>query len=512
MAELNQKLEQKLLQKLSPQQIQLIKLLEVPIVELEQRIKKEIEENPALEDSNDNEDDMSMMKDDADSDNSENDTTDDDFDDDYDSYDDDAPTDNPDDEFSIEDYIEDDDIPNYKLKDNNYGEETERAHSFYSVGKTFQEHLASQLSVLELNEEKYLIANYIIGSIDESGYLRRDLNSVTSDLLLLYNISVETELVTQVLDMIQDELDPPGIAARDLQESLLLQVKRKLKDNENDEVLNTAYTVLADYFDIFSKKHYEKIKNKLGIDDDHLRNVVKEVLKLNPKPGNAYSAQVKQNMFQIVPDFVLMNYDDELLLTLNSINVPALRINKDFENILKSYNESNEKQRKEKEAVTFIKQKLDSAKWFIEAIKQRQNTLLNTMEAILSYQKDFFLTGDETKLKPMILKDIAERTNLDISTISRVANSKYIQTPYGIFPLKYFFSEGMENAEGEEVSTRKIKKILSEAIEKEDKKKPLTDEKLAKLLQDKGYRIARRTVAKYREQMGILVARLRKKI
>lgn len=510
MPELNQKLEHKLLQKLSPQQIQLIKLLEVPIVELEQRIKKEIEDNPALEDSVDEEEELNLRKEEKEE--KENADKEDEevaseFEDEEDYQ-----VDNADDEFSVEDYIEDDEIPNYKLKDNNYGEATESAQTFYSAGKTFQEFLENQLSVLELDAQGQKIAKYIIGNIDESGYIRREANSIVNDLLLLYNISVTVEQVNDILELIQQELEPAGIGARNLQECLILQIKRKLKKNENDETLNNVYTILTEYFDIFSKKHYNKIKNKLSINDDELRNVVNEVLKLNPKPGNAYSIQSKQNPLQIVPDFVLRSYDDELVLSLNSVNVPSLRISKNFENILKSYNESDKKKKKNKEAVTFVKQKLDSAKWFIDAIKQRQNTLIKTMNAILNYQKEFFVTGDETKLKPMILKDIAEKTNLDISTISRVANSKYIQTPYGIFPLKYFFSEGMENNKGEEVSTRKIKKILKQAIDNENKKKPLTDEKLAKLLQDKGFKIARRTVAKYREQMGILVARLRKKI
>lgn len=507
MAELNQKLEHKLLQKLSPQQIQLIKLLEVPIIELEQRIKKEIEENPALEDNSVNTEEENIV-----SKNEESETKDNEFEDYDNPIQEELPEKNTDDEFSVEDYIEDDEIPAYKLKDNNYGEETDRAQTFYSEGSSFHEFLDAQLSELELDEQKDLIAGYIIGSLDEAGYLRRELMSITSDLLLLHNISVGHDEVYEVLKLIQEELDPPGIAARNLKECLLLQLKRKLKDNENDEILNITYTIIADYFDTFSKKHYLKIKSKLNIEDDELREIVKEVLKLNPKPGNAYSIQNKQNFLQIVPDFVLKSFDDELTLTLNSVNVPTLRINKDFENILKTFNEGSKSKKKEKDTVVFVKQKLDSAKWFIEAIKQRQNTLLNTMNAILTYQKEFFITGEETRLKPMILKDIAEKTNLDISTISRVANSKYIQTPYGIFPLKYFFSEGMENDKGEEVSTRKIKKILKEAIAEENKKKPLTDEKLAKLLQEKGYKIARRTVAKYREQMGILVARLRKKI
>jgi len=484
MADFNQRLEYKLLQKLSPQQIQLIKLLEVPIIELEQRIKKEIEENPALDESSTTSDDEIISKKEDEDDEFEKDNEIEEYDN---PKEEEIPADNPDDEFSVDDYVEDDEIPAYKLKDNNYSEETDSAQTFYSVGKSFHEFLDAQLSVLELDQTTDLIAGYIIGSLDEAGYLRREVLSIASDFLLLHNIEITTDQVEEVLHLIQNEIDPPGVGARDLRESLLLQLQRKLKNNENDEILNISYTIIADYFDIFAKKHYQKIKNKLDIDDDQLRDVVKEVLKLNPKPGNVYSVQSKQNMLQIVPDFVMKNLDNELTLSLNSVNVPILRINKSFENILKTYNEKTTKnKKKDKDTVTFVKQKLDSAKWFIEAIKQRQNTLLSTMNAILVYQKEFFVTGDETTLKPMILKDIAEQTNLDISTISRVANSKYIQTPYGIFPLKYFFSEGMENAKGEEVSTRKIKNILKGAIEEEDKKKPLTDEKLAKLLQEKG--------------------------
>lgn len=508
MPEINQKLEQKLLQKLSPQQIQLIKLLEVPILELEQRIKKEIEDNPALEEGVDDEDEFPQKSDDDIVDD------DDDFNEDIESTTEiDEIELRKEEEISVDDYYDDDETPDYKLKDNNYAEETESAQTFYSVGDTFQEYLYSQLFELEFKGKNEKISEYIIGNFDESGYLRRDVNSIVNDLLFLFNISVTENEVVEVLDLIQQEIEPAGIGARNLKECLLLQISRKLKDSPDNDVLKLSYTILNDYFDIFSKKHYDKIKAKLDIDDDQLRDVISVIIKLNPKPGNSYSAQAKKNIWQIVPDFVLQLRDGIPIIELNSMNVPPIRVNRTYENMVQGFNEnSNIPIYKDKAAVTFVKQKLDSAKWFIDAIKQRQNTLQRTMHSILVYQLDFFKTGDETKLKPMILKDIAEKTGLDISTISRVANSKYIQTPFGIYPLKFFFSEGMENDQGEEVSTRKIKKILKEAIEIEDKKKPLTDEKLAQVLQEKGFKIARRTVAKYREQMDILVARLRREI
>ncbi len=508
MTVINQKLEQKQIQKLSPQQIQLIKLLEVPIIELEQRIKKEIEENPALEESKELDEETP---------NNESEDSDLEYEEENDKnreteFENDSYTNNEE-EYTFDDYYgEEDEMPNYKLKDNNYAEDTDIPQNYYSVGSSFQEYMYEQLSDLELNENDLVVAEYLIGSLDESGYLRRDVVSIKNDLILFYNTDVQVEKIEKVLFLMQEQLEPAGVMARNLQESLILQVKRKLYDDENNDTLNNVLTILTDFFDEFSKKHYDKITNKLDLDNDQMRDVIKEIIKLNPKPGNAYSPQNKKNIYQIVPDFVLHNYDDELIITLNSLNIPPLRISKTYEGMLKTFQSDKESVKRNKETINFVKNKLDSAKWFIDAIKQRQNTLLNTMESILKYQLEFFKTGDESKLNPMILKDIAEKTNLDISTISRVANSKYIQTPFGIYPLKFFFSEGMENSDGEEVSTRKIKKILKEAIEQEDKNKPLTDEKLAKLLQDKGYLIARRTVAKYREQMGILVARLRKKI
>ncbi len=486
---INQRLEHKLLQKLSPQQIQLIKLLEVPIMELEQRIKKEIEENPVLEEG---------KKDDPDE---------------IDSNNDEAESNEYDEEFSVSDYIEDDEVPTYKLKSNNYAESKDNMEGAYSESSSFREHMLSQLNLVKLKKSEKQIAEYIIGNIDEIGYLRRELNSIVDDLAFTQNIEVTEQQVERTLKIIQN-FEPSGIGARGLQECLLLQVKNRLKHTKtNKRVLELTITILEDYFEEFSKKHYQKILNKLSMDSDDLKFVVEQFLKLNPKPGNAYTHQFKKNSQQITPDFVLHEVNNEMVLSLNASNVPPLYINSTYENMLKAYSEKKKKyNKKDKDTITFVKQKLDSAKWFIDAIKQRQSTLLLTMHAILKYQEKYFKSGDEINLRPMILKDIAKRTNLDISTISRVANSKYIQTQYGIFSLKFFFSEGIETQEGVEVSTREIKKILKEAIENENKKKPLTDEKLAKILQDKGYKIARRTVAKYREQMNILVARLRKEL
>ncbi len=488
---INQRLEQKLLQKLSPQQIQLIKLLEVPVMELEQRIMKEIEENPVLEEG----------------------ISEDPYDSELESNNEDEKETEYEEEFSVDDYIEDDEIPTYKLTSNNYAAEKDSMDGTYSESSSFREHMLVQLNLLNLTKEEQSIAEYIIGNIDDTGYLRRELESIVNDMVFSQNIFIEDKTAEKVLRIIQ-KFDPPGIGARNLQECLLLQIRYKLRTTRKDKkILKLCYIVINDYFEEFSKKHYDKILNKLNMDRQDLKLIVEEVLKLNPKPGNSYTHRFKKNSQQITPDFLLHEVNNEIVLSLNSPHIPPLHINSTYENMLKAYSEKNKRHtKKEKDTITFVKQKLDSAKWFIDAIKQRQNTLLLTMHAILTYQKKYFATGDEIKLKPMILKDIAKKTNLDISTISRVANSKYIQTQFGIFPLKYFFSEGIETNEGVEVSTREIKKILKQAIEKENKKKPLTDEKLAKILQDKGYKIARRTVAKYREQMNILVARLRKEL
>jgi RNA polymerase sigma-54 factor len=484
---LKQKLQQKLLQKLSPQQIQMIKLLEIPAMLLEQRIKKELEENPVLEEGVDKEIDKQE----------EEDVVDDTFEDNTE-------------EFSLSDYLDEDDIPSYRLTTSNYSKDVEKnAEIPFSVGSSFHEHLKSQMGLQSLTEEEEELAKYIIGNIDEDGYLRRRLESIVDDLAFLQNIKTSEEELLNILRIVQD-FEPPGVGARDLQECLLLQIERK---DQDDPVKKRAREILKYYFQEFTKKHYEKIEERLNLADGELKEAINEILKLNPKPGGSVNDPHSKLFHQIVPDFVLENRDGKFELLLNSKNVPDLRVSRTYAEMLKSFKAQKDKPSKnEKEAISFVKQKLDSAKWFIDAIRQRQATLLITMNAILSYQEEYFNEGDETKLKPMILKDIAEMTGMDISTISRVANSKYIQTHFGIFPLKYFFSEGMQKESGEEVSTREIKTILMECIDKEDKKKPLNDEKLGAILKEKGYQIARRTVAKYREQLKISVARLRKEL
>ncbi|MCF6365484.1 MAG: RNA polymerase factor sigma-54 [Bacteroidales bacterium] len=480
-----------MLQRLSPQQIQLIKLLELPALQLEQRIKKEIEENPVLEEGNSEEE---YLKEEASPDKEE-------------------PEKEYDDEFSIDDYINDDDIPSYKLNTNNYSKDDKVIDIPYSEGFSLQEHLLEQLSLQKLTEKEEFFARYLIGSLDESGYLRREADAIVDDLAFSQNITTTVEELEIALKIIQD-LDPTGIGARSLQESLLLQIEKKIASNENNlKVLENAHKILKDYFDEFSKKHYSKIIKRLDISSNDVKDAIGIIVKLNPKPGGNFSSSLNKTAQQITPDFILKIIDGEPIISLNSKNIPPLRVSRTYAEMLKGMKEQKEKPTKsEKQAVGFVKQKLDSAKWFIEAIKQRQNTLLSTINAIIGFQAEYFIGGDETKLRPMILKDIADLTNLDISTISRVANSKYIQTHFGILPLKFFFSEGMETQDGETVSTREIKRILQECIDSEDKKKPLTDEKLAQILQEKGYKIARRTVAKYREQLDILVARLRKEL
>ncbi len=488
---LKQNLSQKLLQRLSPQQIQLIKLLELPTVQLEQRIKKEIEENPVLEEGHPQEEENSEeLKNEPEE--HENEYTD---------------------EFSVEDYIpDDDDIPNYKLATNNYSKDDKVYEIPLSEGFSLQEHLTEQLRLKKLTEKEYLLTEYLIGSLDEAGYLRRDIDAIVDDLAFSQNISTTEEEIEDALKIVQD-LDPPGVGARNLQETLILQIIKKFSSHSDEFIVKTAKNILENFFEEFSKKHYSKIEKRLGISSEELKKVVDFILKLNPKPGSNYSSAINRAAPQITPDFILKVIDGEPIISLNSKNIPPLRVSRTYEEMLRGMKEGKSKQTKsEKQAVGFMKQKLDSAKWFIDAVKQRQNTLLLTINAIIGFQKEYFIDGDETKLRPMILKDIADLTGLDISTISRVANSKYIQTHFGIFPLKFFFSEGMETQDGETVSTREIKKILQECIDNEDKKRPLTDEKLAQILQEKGYRIARRTVAKYREQLDILVARLRKEL
>lgn len=483
---LKQRLQQKLLQKLSPQQIQVIKLLELPTLQLEQRIKKEMEENPTLEegpDSLENAEQEEVLNDDN--------------------------VDHNDEEFTLEDYLNDEDIPSYKLNANNYSKDDKREEIPFSGGVSFHEHLESQLGLRVLDEKQYELGMYLIGNIDDDGYLRRKLTAIADDIAFAMGIETNEDELEQVLYVIHD-FDPVGVGARDLQECLLIQISAK--DQTIPEVAN-ARKIVKYHFDEFTRKHYDKIASRLDLEDDELRDAIDEILKLNPKPGGSFYDPSNRTVQHIIPDFILDFNDGEFSLSLNARNVPDLRISREYSDMLESYaaNRSNAS-RQEKDAMVFVKQKIDSARWFIDAIRQRHNTLLGTMEAIIEYQREFFKEGDETRLKPMILKDIAEVTGLDISTISRVANSKYIQTHFGIFPLKYFFSEGMQTDSGEEVSTKEIKKILQDCIDAEEKRKPLTDEKLMKILQDKGYPIARRTVAKYREQLGIPVARLRKEL
>lgn len=487
---LKQSLQQKLLQKLSPQQIQVIKLLEVPTIQLEQRIKKELEENPALEEGDEYDDEIKDDNNDIEGD--ENEENDDD---------------NSQDEFSLEDYIEDDETPAYKLATNNYSADDERKEIPFSIGSTFHENLESQIDFLFLTEEQKILAKYIIGNIDDDGYLRREIESIVDDLAFSQNITTTDFEIRHLLDIIQ-QLDPPGVGARDLKECLALQIKRKPK---GDRIIKLTCDIICDYFEEFTKKHYDKIIKKLNISEDDLKLVIAEIVKLNPKPGSSFSDPLNKSNNHIIPDFIIEENDGELNITLNSRNVPELKVSRKYIEMLTEY-QGKKNDKNKKEAVAFVKQKIDSAKWFIDALVQRQHTLLGTMEAIVNYQYDYFLDGDETKLRPMILKDIADVTGLDISTISRVANSKYVQTHFGIVSLKYFFSEAMQTDTGEEVSSREIKKILQDCIEVEDKKSPLTDDKLANILQEKGYHIARRTVAKYREQLNIPVGRLRKEL
>ena len=515
----------KLIQKLSPQQIQLIKLLEIPTMELEQRIKREIEENPVLEEgsadddadsdineptiendikddyaSDDARDKSASDGDDTGSDSVSDDdlvTTDDDMMDDYieDSYDEKV------DEYSPDDYYDDDEIPNYRLEANNYSDDDNKAEIPYTQATSLHETLLSQLGLGVLNEEETLLAEYIIGNIDDDGYLRRDLESIVDDIAFTAGVETTEKELQKLLTIIQD-FDPAGVGARDIKECLMIQIVKKYKNGQGNKiVLKTAYKILKDHFQEFTKKHYPKIASKLDVDEATLKQAVDEISHLNPKPGSIYSTMLSKNSQHITPDFILEDKEGQLILNLNSKNIPELRVNKTYSDMVETM---SKKKGNAKD--------MDSAKWFIEAIRQRQNTLMSTMHAIIEFQKEYFEEGDETKLKPMILKDIAERTGFDISTISRVANSKYIQTHFGIFPLKFFFSEAMKTQDGDEVSTREIKKILKECIDGESKSRPLTDEKLAKILQKRGYQIARRTVAKYREQMNILVARLRKKL
>jgi RNA polymerase sigma-54 factor len=484
---LKQRLQQKLLQKLSPQQIQMIKLLEVPTLQIEQRIKKELEENPALEEGAEEDEVHTEQEEDEQFEDKDKDQE----------------------EFTLDDYIEDDDIPDYRLQDKNYSkDEDKRSEIPFSVGFSFHEHLESQLGLRDLTEKQKVLGEYIIGNIDEDGYLRRELANIVDDLAFLQNIETTEAELEEVLNVIQD-LEPAGVGARSLRECLMLQIEKR---GNSVPSLKIAYTILDLYFEEFTKRHYDKIIGRLGISENALKAAIDEVLKLNPKPGGVYSDPFSKTSQPIIPDFILELSEDGFDLHLNSRNLPELRLSNAYSEMLHSYSRDKSQKKEMKDAALFVKQKIDSAKWFIDAIKQRQNTLLLTMNAILEYQQEYFIDGDETKLRPMILKDVAEMTGLDISTVSRVANSKFIQTHFGIFPLKFFFSEGLQTDSGEEVSTREIKRILQDCIENEQKRRPLTDERLTEILQEKGYQIARRTVAKYREQLNIPVARLRREI
>ena len=481
---LNQKLQLKLSQKLSPQQIQLMKLIQLSTLEFEQRLSREVEENPALDTINENQE-------------IEND--------DYEFAENSEKQEKSEDEIDISDYLSDDDTPDYNLRSNNYSEENERAIP-YAAGTSFNQFLKNQLHSFSFKNQELDIAEFILGSLDQFGYLRRDLIDISDDLAFTMGIYADENKIKKILDKIY-LLDPAGVGAKNLQECLFLQLKRK-KTNKS---ISNALKIIKNLFDEFSKRHFDKIKTKLNISDNDLKDCIAEIEKLNPKPGGAYNENTKINS-SIVPDFTVEINDGDIKLKLNSRNAPDLYVSEEYKNMLSGYSESKEKTKSQKDAVMFIKQKLDSAKWFIEAIKQRNQTLIMTMSAIVDFQKEYFLSGDEKKLKPMILKDIAKKITMDISTISRVANSKYVDTPYGVKLIKSFFSEGIKNSKGEDISTIEVKKTLETIIEFEDKKKPLTDDQLTKLLNKKGYPIARRTVAKYREMIGAPVARLRRKL
>ena len=480
---LKQFLNFKLSQKLSPQQIQLMKLIQLPTQAFEQRISQEMNENPALEKGKEEVNEFDQ-----------------DINDDYQDNIDEAP------EINIDEYLSDDEIPSYKLNANNYSADDQQTQMPYAAGQSFTQHLMQQLNTYRLEESEKEIAKFLVGSVDESGYIRREIADIVDDLAFTQNVYTEEATVESVLKKVQ-ELDPAGVGARDLQECLLLQLQRK---QQNKSVV-LAYSILNESFDQFSKKHYKKLLQKFSISEEQLREAIAEIESLNPKPGGAISSNTRM-VEHVVPDFAIQIVDGALELTLNGRNAPELHVSREYANMLKGYKESKDKSKSQKEAVLFIKQKLDAAKWFIDAIKQRQQTLFVTMNAIMHQQEAYFLSGDQRKLRPMILKDIADTIGMDISTVSRVANSKYVDTPYGTKLIKEFFSESMKNDQGEDVSTKEIKKILEITISEEDKRKPLTDDKLAKILKEKGYPIARRTVAKYREQLELPVARLRKEL
>ena len=487
-------LSQNLQQKLSPQQIQFIKLLQVPTAELENRIEEEMEINPALEEGQ-TEETEGDEEDNSKDENSPEET------------DEKEPTES-DSEVDIKDYLQDEDYGSYKSQNDGDDDEEERDYPI-PMASSLHENLTTQLGFLGLDDRQHAIGKQLVGSIESDGYIRRDLEAIVNDLAFSQNIETNFLEVEGILKRIQ-AFDPPGIAARSLQECLLLQLER-MDDGQSVDVI-VARRIISECYEEFTKKHYAKILKKLDLDDEeYIKDAIDLIIKLNPKPGGEITSGMVKNQY-VIPDFILSNNNGKLELSLNSRNAPELRISRSYTDMFKAYDKSDKKDKKLKEAVSFVKQKLDSAKWFIDAIKQRQHTLMRTMQAIINYQFDYFLEGDETKLKPMILKDIAERIGMDISTVSRVASSKAIQTDFGIFPLKYFFSEGISTDSGEEVSSREVKQIIKELIEGEDKSKPFSDEKIEEILNQKGYNIARRTVAKYREQLNIPVARLRKEL
>lgn len=485
---LKQHLQFKLSQKLSPQQIQLMKLIQLPTQAFEQRLKQELEENPALDsgkEKGENELDSDL------------DNSNDDFNDNE--------TINTED-INVDEYLSDDEVPDYRTQVSNYSADDEEKTMPYAAGTSFTQSLINQLNTYRLDDEERDIAEFLVGSVDESGYIRRSLSDIMDDLAFTQNVYTSEEKIKHVLKIVH-QLDPAGVGSRNLQECLSIQLHRKDKTADTE----LAIDIIDKAFDQFTKKHYKKLLQKFDITEMQLKAAINEIEHLNPKPGGAYAGN-NRIVEHVVPDFAIKIVDGELELTLNGRNAPELHVSREYNNMLKGYKDTKEKSKSQKDAVLFIKQKLDAAKWFIEAIKQRQQTLFITMSAIMHYQKDYFLSGDERNLKPMILKDIADEISMDVSTVSRVANSKYVDTPYGTKLIKEFFSESMKNDQGEDVSTREIKKILETVIEEESKKKPLTDETLASILKEKGYPIARRTVAKYREQLDIPVARLRKKI
>ena len=488
---LKHSLQFKLSQKLSPQQIQLMKLIQLPTQAFEQRLQEELVENPALEETS--------KEDNYEADDYEVNTNDDDYDD----YDNDH-IDTQD--INIDEYLSNDETPDYKYQTNNYSDDDDDKSLPFAAPVSFHQDLINQLNTFILSDDERDIAEFLVGSIDDMGYIRRTTQDIVDDMAFTQGIYTDEATVERILHLVQD-LEPAGVGARDLQECLLLQLKHKTPSDS----INLAIQVIEQQFDAFSKKHYDKLLQKFDVSQQQLRKAIDEIEKLNPKPGGSFDGNQKM-VEHIVPDFTIRIVDGELELLLNGRNAPELHVSKDYQEMLQSYKDTSEKSSSQKDAVQFIKQKLDSAKWFIDAIKQRQETLYVTMNAIMFYQQEYFLDGEETKLRPMILKDIADMVGLDISTVSRVANSKYVDTPYGTKLIKEFFSESMTNDQGEEVSTIEIKNILQQVISEEDKKKPLPDDQLAEILKERGYPIARRTIAKYREQLDIPVARLRKKI